>query len=198
MSNQVVDQHSATADAQRIAYEIYQLWRIKVVRKQIAADKVEGSVPEGECKSIGDYGLRPGRQMRGSAVKQSKIECDASSRQAPRRCPWSFSKSSRDLQQRQVLGPSFRHYPFHHRVGSSHATEPTIYQAEVLQRGLNVAGRASIGIEKFGSIGPLHEAPDMQESSTSLNYTGTTIRSASLAQTSANSSSSNCLLYRSV
>jgi hypothetical protein len=38
MSNQIIDQHSATADSQRIAYEVYQLGWIKVVRKQIAAD----------------------------------------------------------------------------------------------------------------------------------------------------------------
>ncbi len=38
MPNQIIDQHRATADSQGIAYEVYQLWWIKVVRKQIAAD----------------------------------------------------------------------------------------------------------------------------------------------------------------
>jgi hypothetical protein len=49
-------------------------------------------------------------------------------------------------------------------VGSSHAAKPTIQPAKILQRGLNVARRASVGIEKFESVGPLHEALDMQES----------------------------------
>jgi hypothetical protein len=69
MPNQIIDQHGATADPQRIAYEVYQLGWIKVVRKQIAADQVEGCIPEREGEGIGDNGSRLGRQMRGSAVK---------------------------------------------------------------------------------------------------------------------------------
>ena len=100
MPNQIIDQHRATADSQGIAYEVYQLWWIKVVRKQIAADQVEGCIAEREGERIGDYGSRPGRQMRGSAVKQSKIEDDALSRQTLRRGPGSFAKSGGDFQQR--------------------------------------------------------------------------------------------------
>jgi hypothetical protein len=33
MPNQIVDQHSTTADSQRVSNEVDQLWRIKVVRK---------------------------------------------------------------------------------------------------------------------------------------------------------------------
>jgi hypothetical protein len=164
MPNQIIDQHSATADSQRVAYEVYQLGWIKVVRKQIAADQVEGCIVEREGERIGDYGSRPGRQMRGSAVKQRKIKGDTSSRQTLPRRPGSFPKSGGDLQQREVLCPCRRHYPLYHRVGSSHAAKPAIQPAKVLQRGLNVARRASVGIEKFESVGPLHEALDMQES----------------------------------
>jgi len=63
MPNQIIDQHGATADSQRIAYEVYQLGWVKVVRKQIAADQVEGCIAEREGERIGDYGSRPGRQM---------------------------------------------------------------------------------------------------------------------------------------
>ena len=100
MPNQIIDQHSATADLQRIAYEVYQLWWIKVVGKQIAADQVEGCILEREGERIADYGSRPGRQMRRGAVKQSKIKGDAASRQTLRRDPGSFPKSGGDLQQR--------------------------------------------------------------------------------------------------
>jgi hypothetical protein len=100
MPNQIIDQHGATADPQRIAYEVYQLGWIKVVRKQIAADQVKGCIAEREGERIGDYGSRPGGQMRGSAVKQGKVEHNTSSRQTLRRGPGSFPKSGGDLQQR--------------------------------------------------------------------------------------------------
>src|SRR4029077_13397577 len=48
MPNQIIDQHGATADSQRIAYEVYQLGWIKVVRKQIAADQVKSCIAERE------------------------------------------------------------------------------------------------------------------------------------------------------
>src|ERR1700722_9404761 len=98
----------------------------------------------------------------------------------------------------------------------SYSAEPAVDEGDIAQRGLNILRRTRVGVEKFGDVDALHRGVKIGQArgwlvvgraSAALSartsphaaLSGRTLkRKLRAAQTSANSSSSNCLLYRSV
>src|SRR5580658_10116350 len=85
-----------------------------------------------------------------------------------------------------------------------HSAKPAVHAANIAQRGLNILRRTRVGIEKLGCVEALHRGTGIGQSGNLLASQGGTLwanhgkKYCRGTQTSASSSSSNCLLYRSV
>src|SRR5580658_3238893 len=123
--------------------------------------------------------------MRPCPVEQRHIESDPTPRQPLPDRLRDFSRPGRYFQQGKMSYPGNLSHAFHHLLRSGNPTEPAVDPAEIPQRSLYVGGRTSVGIKNLRCVDSLH---------------GRAVGccAAFALQTSASSSSSNCLLYRSL
>ena len=80
MPDQVVDQHRASADPQRLLHEEPQTLRVKVMGKQVAANQVECVLVERQGQPVANDRAPAIKQVSPRPIQQSDIQRDPRAR----------------------------------------------------------------------------------------------------------------------
>src|ERR1700722_12773655 len=164
------------------------------MREEAAANQIERVVGEGKRQRIRRYRAVVWQQVRARPIKMGDIEFDSSARKLLARHSRDFTKYGSYLEHGESEPSSGRCDALYHSARCSHASEPAVDTRHVLQRGCDLVGRAVVGVEDFGDVDSLHSEIDSNRRRKQVFG----ITTPSDVQTSASSSSSSCLLYRSL
>src|SRR5579864_4810854 len=83
VADQIVDEHSATAYAERLRSECCQFRWLEVMREQAAVDQVEAAIAEGKSHRVGNQPAMPTLQVGRDSVEIGDVERDSFTGQLP-------------------------------------------------------------------------------------------------------------------
>ena len=150
--------------------------------KQSAGNEVEAGVAEGKSESVADDRPATAVQVRTRTVKQRDVEMHAGVVQLSPGNLRHIARSGGNLKQGKGRSASCCRYSFDHRRRCGYASEPPVHASQISQGSGDFCRRTGVGVEPLGDGYSLHRAEARLAQNSDAN------------QTSASSSSNNCLL----
>src|SRR5882757_4293522 len=146
IANEIIDNKSYTTHTKRLARELLQFIRRKMVHEEIGAHKIERVVGKGQSASITcDYSVAA-VQVSADAIEKSNFQVEVWGQSLPdfRR---NKARTGGDFEQGSAATGMLSEGAAHQVLGCADASEPAVKHLQIAERSSDFALRAGVGIQ---------------------------------------------------